>query len=168
MDTQPEVPRGGRSSLPLFIGIAAAVAAVIAYFAFGMPGMDHSMSDMSGMSGGSNNSASLPQTRTGLLIPSEFEDVMADPDVFVMNVHVPAAESRLDGTDLEMPYNKIDPELIPADRSTPLAVYCRSGSMSADAVEQLRALGYTNIAELDGGTNAWRASGRSLSDTASN
>lgn len=159
-DTDPETQRQIRSSLPVIIGVVAAVAAVIAYFALGMPGMDHSMSDMSGSDVDASTSLHAGH---GLVTPAAFEDLLADPDVFVMNVHVPAAESRLDGTDIEMPYNDIDPELIPQDRSTPLAVYCRSGSMSADAVEELRALGYTNIAELDGGTNAWTASGRNLS-----
>ena len=34
--------------------------------------------------------------------------------------------------------------------------------MSADAVVTLSGLGYTNIVELDGGMNAWRASGRTV------
>jgi rhodanese-related sulfurtransferase len=34
--------------------------------------------------------------------------------------------------------------------------------MSADAIDDLEALGYTDIAELDGGFDAWRASGRPL------
>ncbi len=59
-----------------------------------------------------------------------------------------------------MPFDNLDAGMLPADRATPLAVYCRSGSMSAIAVERLLALGYTDIIELDGGTDAWAAAGR--------
>ena len=48
------------------------------------------------------------------------------------------------------------------DKATALAVYCRSGNMSAKAVVDLRSLGYTNISELKGGYNAWKAAGRTL------
>lgn len=37
-----------------------------------------------------------------------------------------------------------------------MAVYCRSGSMSATAVETLARLGYEDIVELDGGMVKWR------------
>ena len=61
-----------------------------------------------------------------------------------------------------MPFNDIDAAALPSDRATPLAVYCRSDTMSAEAVVTLAALGYTNIVELDGGMNAWLASGRTV------
>ncbi|MFN0090295.1 MAG: rhodanese-like domain-containing protein [Acidimicrobiales bacterium] len=51
---------------------------------------------------------------------------------------------------------------LPNNRSTPLAVYCRSGNMSADAVDDLEALAYTDIVELDGGFNAWTRADRPL------
>ena len=55
---------------------------------------------------------------------------------------------------------------LPADRSTPLAIYCRSGNMSAAAVNDLEALGFNDIVELEGGFNAWVASGRPLEPAA--
>lgn len=55
-------------------------------------------------------------------------------------------------------------DVLPADKSAPILVYCRSGRMSTSAVEQLRALGYTNIYHLDGGMNAWTAAGYSLNN----
>src|ERR687887_221482 len=44
------------------------------------------------------------------------------------------------------------PEFDPALRTI---LYCASGGRSALAVQALRELGYSNIAHLDGGLNAW-------------
>jgi sulfur-carrier protein adenylyltransferase/sulfurtransferase len=41
------------------------------------------------------------------------------------------------------------------DRDADVVVYCRSGSRSADAIRQLRALGYHRLWNLEGGINAW-------------
>jgi rhodanese-related sulfurtransferase len=38
--------------------------------------------------------------------------------------------------------------------------------MSADAVDDLAAMGYTDIVELEGGFDAWVASGRTLAAAA--
>ena len=79
----------------------------------------------------------------------------------MINVHVPY-EGEIEGTDLFLQYDRIDAASLPPDRDTPLVVYCRSGSMSAEAVVTLAGLGYTNIVELAGGMNAWRESGRQI------
>jgi phage shock protein E len=51
---------------------------------------------------------------------------------------------------------------LPTDKSAKIVAYCRSGNESAIAAQTLVDLGYTNIDNLDGGMNAWTASGRSL------
>lgn len=48
------------------------------------------------------------------------------------------------------------------DRAGAPAPCCRFGAESAIASRTLLNLGYTNIENLDGGMNAWTASGRSL------
>lgn len=102
-------------------------------------------------------------TAPKLVSPSAFERRVAAAGVVTINVHVPD-EGNIDGTDLRIPYTEIaTSNELPDDRSTPLAIYCRSGNMSAQAVRDLVQLGYTDIVELDGGFNAWTASGRSLS-----
>ena len=147
-----------RSATPIVVGMLVLAIAAIAYVAFGMPGMDHSAT-MSNHDMSSQNSLRL-------LDPEHFAAAMSEPGALVINVHVPADEVLLSGTDLTMRFDDIDPALLPADRSTPLAVYCRSGTMSATAVRSLVELGFTDIAELDGGTQAWTASGRPLADIA--
>lgn len=98
-----------------------------------------------------------------LLAPGEFAEAIADPARTTINVHVPF-EGALPGTDLMIPFDQIerqDSEL-PSDRTTPLAVYCLSGRMSAEAAQTLENLGYTAIADLKGGMREWQASGRAL------
>ncbi len=146
--------REGRSATLLVIALVVFAVAVIAYFATGMPGMDHS--------GSTTNNGMTPHSAHRLMDPPSFEAAIAGTDVVVVNVHVPAEAIALDGTDLTMPFDDLDIGKLPLDRDATLAVYCRSGSMSAIAVERLLALGFTDVVELDGGTDAWTASGRSL------
>ncbi len=47
-------------------------------------------------------------------------------------------------------------ELDPAGR---VIVYCRSGARSVLACETLKAMGYENVANLEGGFGAWQAAG---------
>jgi len=94
--------------------------------------------------------------------PDAFARRVAAPGVVTINVHTPN-EGSLPGTDLAIPFDEIAASSeLPDDLSTPLAIYCRSGNMSADAVDDLEALGYTDIVELDGGFNAWTTAGRPL------
>ena len=92
----------------------------------------------------------------------QFAERVGEPDVLTVNVHVPD-EGQLPGTDLAIPFDEIsDSEALPSNRGTPLAIYCKSGNMSADAVDDLVALGYTDVVELDGGFDAWVEAGRRL------
>ncbi len=48
---------------------------------------------------------------------------------------------------------------LPADRETPLVTVCRSGSRSAYAAMYLRAFGYRNVRNLEGGMLSWISGG---------
>ncbi len=48
---------------------------------------------------------------------------------------------------------------LPLDKSTPIISICASGSRSMEAAHRLRQLGYTNVLNLVGGTNARIQSG---------
>jgi rhodanese-related sulfurtransferase len=154
-DNHPAEPTH-RSGKVIVVAFTTLIAGVALYFALGMPGMDHgSGSTMDGM----DMSSEKPTHR--LVDPAAFDAALDQPDVVVINVHVPY-DGEVEGTDLFMPFDEIDAAALPTDRATPLVVYCRSGTMSADAVTALAGLGYTNIVELDGGMNAWQASGRTV------
>lgn len=61
--------------------------------------------------------------------------------------------------DPSSPYHKA--ELNPGDR---IILHCASGGRSALAANALKALGYGNIAHLDGGFKAWQAAGNPIAD----
>lgn len=95
--------------------------------------------------------------------PEQFAAVIDAPDRVTINVHVPY-EGDIAGTDLSIAFDQIEAQInrLPTRRSTPLAVYCRSGRMSLIAATTLANLGYQNVVELAGGMQAWQQSGRTL------
>ncbi|RDI75105.1 Rhodanese-related sulfurtransferase [Gaiella occulta] len=103
--------------------------------------------------------ASPPST---LVSPAAFARAVATPGTVTINVHVPDA-GAIRGTDLRIPFDRIARlrGRLPA-KTARLAVYCRSGRMSAVAVTALHRLGYERIVELRGGMDAWSQSGRTL------
>jgi phage shock protein E len=95
--------------------------------------------------------------------PQQFAEVIAAPERVTINVHVPY-EGDIAGTDLSLPFDQIEAQTnrLPTVRSTPLAVYCRTGRMSTIAATTLANLGYHDVVELAGGMQAWEQSGRTL------
>jgi len=81
-------------------------------------------------------------------------------DVTLVDVHTPE-QAHIPGTDAFIPYETIADrkDALPENLETPIVVYCRSGSMSTTAAETLISLGYRNVYNLEGGTNAWKANG---------
>jgi phage shock protein E len=102
--------------------------------------------------------AAVPQ-----LDPAQFAAVLEGEQTFVLNVHVPD-EGSIAGTDSTIPFDRLEARAaeLPTDPATPIAVYCRSGTMSAIAVGTLTELGYQDVTELRGGMIAWAESGRQL------
>lgn len=98
-----------------------------------------------------------------LVDPSGFAALVARDEVFVLNVHVPD-EGSIPGTDSLVPSaTSRRARELPPDKSSPVAVYCRTGRMSATAVATLAGLGYTSLS----GMIAWAADGRPLLPPAS-
>ncbi len=157
-----------RSRLALRAALVVGVAAVVAYFALGMPGMDHSTgSSMAGMDHSTGSAMAGMEMSKGAVrrrvTADEFAMEIQRSDTVVLNVHTPY-EGEIPGTDLFLPFDAIDNARLPQDKSTTLAVYCQTGRMSAQAATTLAELGYTSIVELEGGMQAWTASGRTLAD----
>lgn len=93
----------------------------------------------------------------------ELNTMLKSKDFLFVNVHIPFA-GNIAGTDLSIAYDQIEQNLsqLPADKSTKIVLYCRSGRMSAIAAEELVFLGYTNVWNLDGGMDIWVQSGYKL------
>jgi rhodanese-related sulfurtransferase len=59
-----------------------------------------------------------------------------------------------------VPLDQLDAAGVSARRNgSPLYVICRSGKRGAQACEQLAAAGYTNVVNVEGGTQAWDQAG---------
>lgn len=102
------------------------------------------------------------------LTAAAFEDRMSDAAVTVINVHVPY-EGELPGTDAFVAFDRIvDDPAIPADEDARILLYCQTGRMSMIAGEALVALGYRDVAHLDGGMVDWEASGRRIASDPAN
>src|SRR5687767_1361645 len=67
------------------------------------------------------------------------------------------AAGRIAGARL-LPLAEIESRADELDRSIPLVCVCRSGKRSAQAAAKLAALGFDNLAQLEGGLNAWEQS----------
>ena len=95
--------------------------------------------------------------------PDQLAQMLEHKDFTLVNVKTPYM-GEIDGTDLYIPYDEISSRQseLPRDKSAMILVYCRSGVQSAQAAQTLLNLGYTNVWNLDGGMNAWLASGRTL------
>ena len=93
-----------------------------------------------------------------LVSPEEFKTLLADDNVFVLDVHVPE-QQHLERTDAFITYDLLRENAgrLPKGKDTKIAVYCRSGTMSAEAARTLQELGYTQIYDLKGGRNAYVA-----------
>ncbi|MDP3966421.1 MAG: rhodanese-like domain-containing protein [archaeon] len=111
--------------------------------------------------GGLNYSSSNGSIET--LSPDDFESAINNENVFLLNVHTPY-EGKIAGTgliveDWENIENYMDK--LPKNLSTPIAVYCKSGRMSASVAEKLKEMGY-KVYDLKGGMASWEESGREI------
>jgi phage shock protein E len=169
---------GSRSALPasrgraapaatnrnrLYLAIAGGALALLAAFAIAFVAL----------AGGGSNAA--PSLSTGDTIvqgqgghwtnvtPDRLAQMIQSKDFTLVNVKTPYI-GEIDSTDLYIPYDQLTARAsdLPSTKSAKILVYCRSGVESAQAAQTLLNLGYTNVWNLDGGMNAWQASGRSL------
>ncbi len=131
-------------SLLAFFGL---IVVVVTFFAYSNTGSDKSNSGQK----------SFASKGVQLVSPTQFSELVKKGDGFLVDVHIPE-QTHIPGTDAFIPFDEISKNLdkLPQDKSTPILVYCRSGSMSKNASQEIARLGYTNVYDLDGGVNAYK------------
>lgn len=95
---------------------------------------------------------------------NQLHRMIKEKDFTLVNVHIPY-EGEIPQTDKFIPYNKIGEHLdeLPA-KNEKIVLYCRSDRMSTIAAKTLTRAGYSNLYNLKGGMNAWKAAGYQLID----
>lgn len=111
----------------------------------------------------SGTGGSVVQTDGGSytnLTPQELKTMLAHKDFFFVNTHIPY-EGELEQTDAFVPYDALAENLgkLPSDKNAKIVLYCRSGRMSTSAAHELVKKGFTNVYNLDGGWEGWKAAG---------
>jgi rhodanese-related sulfurtransferase len=110
------------------------------------------------------------KARISNLTVDQVADEMAAGDVVLVDLREPgelAEQGTIAGAThaprgmLEFYADPTSPyHLSELDPSARTILYCASGGRSALACDTLRQLGYANVAHLDGGFKAWKATGR--------
>jgi len=101
----------------------------------------------------------------GVVQPKALEEQLAAARPYLLDVREPSETGKgiIEGA-VTMPIRGLAKNLdkLPADKATPIVVYCGSGHRSAMAMETLRMAGYTNVKSLGGGTTNWTGAGLAL------
>ena len=107
----------------------------------------------------------LPRSSQQTVSAKELVGMLQNKDFTLINVHVPY-EGEIEKTDSFIPYNEIvaNSGSLPTDKNAPIVLYCKSGRMSAEALETISKMGYTNVRHLAGGMDAWNALDQQLMD----
>lgn len=108
----------------------------------------------------SNSQPASSETKTSLSAVEFAERVNADPAAVVLDVRT---SEEFAGGHVEKALNidwtgdEFQNLVVHIDKSTPVYVYCKSGSRSAAAARSMRADGYEQVYEMQGGIMQWNA-----------
>lgn len=109
--------------------------------------------------------AQQKQQRIELISANDFEQKMAENDGQVIDVRTPKEFSagHINGAVNMHVYDKdFEQRVDKLEKDKPVYIYCKVGGRSAEAVEILKAKGFTEIIELEGGMDAWNDAGKPI------
>ena len=89
--------------------------------------------------------------------PTALQKRLDEGDIQLLDVRAADERAIVSLGGLHIPITELPERLDELDeyRDTPLVVYCRSGARSGQVVRYLQSMGFTNVHNLKGGTNAW-------------
>jgi rhodanese-related sulfurtransferase len=98
-----------------------------------------------------------------MISATELNQIMQAQNIVLIDVHIPQ-QRHIKGTDLFIPFNEIakHTDQLPADKNTPIYLYCERGPMANAAARSLYQLGYRHLTNLEGGAQAWKKAGLSF------
>ncbi len=99
------------------------------------------------------------------LSPEELHNMLKTKDFLLLNVYH-GDEGNIPGTDAHLPHTDMDAVMtyIGDDKNRKTVLYCFRGLMSVNACDTLVNAGYTHVACLDGGLEAWEGAGYDVED----
>ena len=105
------------------------------------------------------------QSKTSLSA-DEFEKAITKDSVQILDVRTPGeyASGHIKNTLLANWNDKeeFNRRIGFVDKNKPVYIYCLAGGRSAAAAAKMRAIGFENVYELQGGINAWKAGNKNL------
>jgi phage shock protein E len=96
----------------------------------------------------------------------EFAQKITDTSIIVLDVRTPMefAQGHIDrALNIDFQSSDFEEQVSTLDKSAKIAVYCRSGNRSGDAVKVMEKLGFTNLYDMNGGVIDWAAANKPLS-----
>jgi rhodanese-related sulfurtransferase len=99
-----------------------------------------------------------------LIDAPEAQALLAAPpeSLVILDVRTPEehAEAHIAGSsNIDFYEADFAAQLDQLDKDTPYFVYCRSGNRSAETIDTMRELGFSEVYELDGGILSWAGAG---------
>lgn len=114
---------------------------------------------------GATGDAAAAAAEVVSLDPEAFRARIEEPGVVVLDVRTPEefAEGKLAGAvNLDASAPDFDEQVTALETGAPYAVYCRTGSRSAAAVQRMQEAGFVDVVHLAGGILAWQEAGYPL------
>lgn len=108
------------------------------------------------------SSGTLATEKLGI---EEFAEKITDTSITVLDVRTPMefAQGHIDrAVNIDFQGNNFEKEVLDLDKDAPIAIYCRSGNRSSQAVKVMEKLGFTNLYDMDGGVIDWAAANKPL------
>ncbi len=106
-------------------------------------------------------SKSPSQNDTYLLNPTDFSNKIKEKSgAIILDVRTPSeyAEGHIQNAqNIDIQEGDFSQKIAQLDKSKPIFIYCLSGGRSAAATNEIKAAGFSEVYELEGGMMKWRA-----------